>query len=283
MIAAFQSFFMDSLQYAFMQQALIVAVVTGVVCALLSCLLVLKGWSLMGDAISHAILPGVVLASVIGLPLAIGAFISGLLCALATGYVRSNSRIKEDTALGIVFAGMFALGILMFTYIDTEQHLTHILFGNILGIEASQRIQVYVIGSLVSLVILLKWRDLMLFVFDPAHARVIGLPVRWIHYGLLVLLALTAVAAIQAVGVVLVVAMLIAPGITAQMVCRRFGRMMIVATLASVFSGVFGVLISFHADVSTSACIVLIQALLFVIALLWQRFSVLYRFRQTAD
>ncbi|MBV7434882.1 metal ABC transporter permease [Cardiobacteriaceae bacterium TAE3-ERU3] len=278
-----QSFFTAPLHYTFMQQALVIAVIVGIVCALLSCFLVLKGWSLMGDAISHAILPGVVLASIAGLPLSIGAFVSGLLCALATGYVRSNSRIKEDTALGIVFAGMFALGILMFTYIDTEQHLTHILFGNILGIEKADRIQVYVIGAVVSAVILLKWRDLMLFVFDEAHARVAGLPVKWLHYGLLILLALTSVAAIQAVGVVLVVAMLIAPGITAQLVCRRFGRMMIVACAVSVFSGVFGVLLSFHADASTSACIVLTQAALFVVALIWQRFSVIYRFRQTAS
>lgn len=276
-----QSFFATPLHYTFMQQALVIAVIVGIVCALLSCFLVLKGWSLMGDAISHAILPGVVLASIAGLPLSIGAFVSGLLCALATGYVRSNSRIKEDTALGIVFAGMFALGILMFTYIDTEQHLTHILFGNILGIEKADRIQVYVIGAVVSAVILLKWRDLTLFVFDEAHARVAGLPVKWLHYGLLILLALTSVAAIQAVGVVLVVAMLIAPGITAQLICRRFGRMMIVACSVSVFSGVFGVLLSFHADASTSACIVLTQAALFVVALIWQRFSVIYRFRQT--
>lgn len=279
---SFNELFISPLQYAFMQQALMVAVVVGLVCALLSCLLVLKGWSLMGDAISHAILPGVVLASIIGIPLAIGAFVSGLFCALATGYVRSHSRIKEDTALGIIFAGMFALGILLFTYIDTEQHLTHILFGNILGIEYAERMQVYIIGAIVALIILFKWRDLALFVFDSAHARVAGLPVQWLHYGLLILLALTSVAAIQAIGVVLVVAMLIAPGITAQMVCRRFGWMLVVASCASIFSAVFGVFLSFHADVSTSACIVLTQATLFVVALIWQRLTVIYRFRQTA-
>lgn len=269
------------LQYEFMQQALLMAVLVGVVCALLSCFLVLKGWSLMGDAISHAILPGVVLASVAGLPLSIGAFFSGLLCALATGYIHSNSRIREDTVLGIVFAGMFALGILMFASMDTEQHLSHILFGNILGIERSDVWQVCVISALVIVVIALKWRDLLLFVFDSAHARVAGLPVRMLHYGLLVLLALTSVAAIQAVGVVLVVAMLIAPGITAQLLCRRFATMLLVASAVSVCAGVCGVLLSFHADASTSACIVLIQAVLFILALIWQRLGVVYRFRQT--
>ncbi|UJF24645.1 metal ABC transporter permease [Suttonella sp. R2A3] len=270
------------LKYGFMQQALLVAVVVGVVCALLSCFLVLRGWSLMGDAISHAILPGVVLASVVGLPLSVGAFFSGLLCALTTGYIHSNSRVREDTVLGIIFAGMFALGILMFTSMDTEQHLSHILFGNILGIERDDLWQVLIISGFVITVMALKWRDLLLFIFDPSHARIAGLPTRWLHYGLLVLLALTSVAAIQAVGVVLVVAMLIAPGITAQLVCRRFGWMLVVACAVSVCAGVLGVILSFHFDASTSACIVLTQAALFVLALIWQRLSVIYRFRQTA-
>lgn len=124
--------------FPFMQKALITALVTGTVCAILSCFLILKGWSLMGDAISHAVLPGIVIAFVIGIPLSIGAFMSGIFCAVATGYLKENSRIKEDTVMGIVFSGMFAFGLVLFARIDTDQHLTHILFGNILGITTTE-------------------------------------------------------------------------------------------------------------------------------------------------
>ncbi len=270
-------FFTIPLQYPFMQRALIIAIIIAVVCALLSCLLVLKGWSLMGDAISHAILPGVVLASATGIPLTIGAFISGLFCALATGYVHESSRLKEDTALGIVFAGMFAIGLLLFHAVDTgNQHIMHILFGNILGIEDTERWQVYIISALVFGILVVKWRDFSLYVFDEQQARVSGLPVSYLKNGLLVLLALTSVAAIQAVGVVLVVAMLIGPGITAQVLCKRFSTLLITACLVSIFSSAFGVLISYHIDGSTGACIVLTQAALFTLALIGKQTHTLY-------
>lgn len=195
--------------FPFMQKALVTAIVTGTVCAILSCFLVLKGWSLMGDAISHAVLPGIIIASVLGIPLAIGAFASGLFCAVATGYLKENSRIKEDTVMGIVFSGMFAIGLVMFAKIDTEQHLTHILFGDILGITNSEFKQILLFAGITIAIILLKRKDFMLYCFDPNQARVIGLPVKLIHYGLLSLLALTIVASLQAVGIILVIAMLI--------------------------------------------------------------------------
>ncbi|CND79261.1 iron/manganese ABC transporter permease subunit YfeD [Yersinia kristensenii] len=255
--------------YPFMQRAIVAAIITGVVCAVLSCYLVLKGWSLMGDAISHAVLPGIVLAFWLGIPLVIGAFISGIFCAVATGYLKENSRVKEDTVMGIVFSGMFAFGLVLFSRMDTDQHLSHILFGNMLGISLAELKQTLWIAGFTLLVVLLKRKDFMLYCFDPNHARVIGLPVKLLHYGLLCLLALTIVASLQAVGVILVIAMLISPGIIAFMVCRSFDQMLVVATLASVLSCVLGTLISFHIDGATGPCIVIIQALFFVIALIY--------------
>ncbi|WP_442801038.1 metal ABC transporter permease [Serratia rubidaea] len=263
--------------YPFMQRAIIAAIVTGVVCAVLSCYLVLKGWSLMGDAISHAVLPGIVVAFVTGIPLAIGAFLSGIFCALATGYLKEHSRVKEDTVMGIVFSGMFAFGLVLFSRVDTDQHLSHILFGNMLGITDGELRQTLWIAGITLAVVLLKRKDFMLYCFDPSHARAVGLPVKLLHYGLLCLLALTIVAALQAVGVILVIAMLIAPGIIAFLLCRSFDRMLLVAIVASVFSCVLGTLISFQIDGATGPCIVLVQAVLFVLVLLYSRWRTLRR------
>ncbi|WP_213990632.1 metal ABC transporter permease [Sodalis sp. dw_96] len=256
----------EPLGFPFMQRAMFAAIATGVVCAILSCFLVLKGWSLMGDAISHGVLPGIILAYSAGLPIVIGAFGSGMICALATGYIKDHCRVKEDTVMGIVLSGMFALGLVLFSHIDSDQHLSHILFGNVLGITLAELRQVLLIAGAVSLVILVKRRDLMLYCFDPAQARVLGLPVKTLHYGLLCLLALTIVAALQAVGVILVIAMLIAPGITASLLARRFDGMLLAAVLVSIFSCVTGTLISFYIDAATGPCIVIVQALLFVAA-----------------
>lgn len=254
------------LSLPFMQRALLTAMISGTVCAILSCYLVLKGWSLMGDAISHAVLPGVVLAYIVGAPLVVGAFASGLLCAVTTGYIKDHCRIKEDTVMGIVFSGMFAIGLVMFSRIESDQHLSHILFGNVLGVTAAEFWQCLVISVLVSVVMLVKRKDLLLYCFDPAQARVIGLRVKWLHYGLLSMLALTIVAALQAVGIVLVVAMLITPGITALMLCRNFGAMLVCAVISALFSAFAGTLASFWLDAATGPCIVLIQAALFVLA-----------------
>lgn len=271
-------------RFEFMLNAMLISMLIAVPAALLSCFLVLKGWSLMGDAISHAVLPGIVLAFVMGIPLIIGAFVSGLFCAFATGYLKEHSRIKEDTVMGIVFSGMFALGLVLFTRIDTDQHLTHILFGNILGITRAELYQTMVIAGLTIVVLMIKYKDFMLYCFDPNQARVIGLPVRLLHYGLLSLLALTIVAALQAVGIILVIAMLISPGIIAFLLCRSFGKMIMVAVAVSVSSSYIGTVVSFHIDGATGACIVLVQALYFVIALIYNqlRLSALKRHRQIA-
>lgn len=256
------------LAYPFMQRALAVSVLVAAVCAVLSCYLVLKGWSLMGDAISHAVLPGIVLAYMVGLPLAIGAFVAGLACALFTGYLKENSRVKEDTVMGIVFSGMFGFGLVIFTKVETDQHLLHILFGNVLGVSVRDLVETAIVAGGTLAIVLLKRRDLLLYCFDPNHARSIGLPVRVLHYGLLVLLSLTIVASLKAVGIILVIAMLIAPGATAYLLTDSFERMLAIATAVATVSAVVGTILSFHIDAATGACIVLVQAGAFMLAFL---------------
>jgi ABC-type Mn2+/Zn2+ transport system permease subunit len=246
-----------------------VGTLVGLVCAVLSCFLVLKGWSLMGDAISHAVLPGIVVAYVLGIPLAIGAFASGLFCAVGTGFIKTHSRIKEDTVMGVVFTGLFALGLVMFTKVETDQHLNHILFGSLLGIPRTQVIQTVVAGGFALLVTLLLRKDLLLFCFDPSHARSIGLNTAVLNYVLLSLVALTIVAALQAVGIILVVAMLVTPGCVGFLLADRFGPMLLIAAGSAVSSCLVGIYISFFLNGSTGACIVLAQAAWFVAALLW--------------
>lgn len=266
------SWIIEPFQYPFMMRALWAGLAVGSVCAILSCYLVLKGWSLMGDAISHAVLPGIVVAYVAGIALPIGAFVSGLACALLTGYIKENSRVKEDTVMGIVFSGMFALGLVMFAKVETDQHLLHILFGNMLGISDFEFWQTVIISVVVFSVMVLFRHDFLLYCFDKSHARVAGLPVTLLHYGLLIMLALTIVATIQAVGVIMVVAMLVSPGITAFVLTKKFTNMLTIALSVSIGSTLAGTLISFHIDGATSACIVLVQAFCFIVALSFAKF-----------
>jgi len=268
-IAGIWNFVVTPLSYGVMQRALLIAVLTGAVCAVLSCYLVLKGWSLMGDAVSHAVLPGIVLAYVLGLPLAVGAFAAGLFCAVAIGWLKENSRVKEDTVMGIVFSGLFGLGLVLFTKVETDQHLLHVLFGNMLGVTTRDLVETAIVAGITLAAVLVKRRDLLLYCFDPRHARAVGLKVEWLHYGLLMLLSLTIVASLKAVGVILVVAMLVAPGATAFLLTRRFDRMLMIAAAVAISSSVLGTLVSFHINGATGPCIVLIQAGLFVLALLW--------------
>jgi manganese/iron transport system permease protein len=272
------------LSYPFMQRALVVSLLVGAVCAVLSCYLVLKGWSLMGDAISHAVLPGIVIAFVLGLPLALGAFAAGLACAVLTGYIKENSRVKEDTVMGIVFSGMFGFGLVLFTKVETDQHLLHVLFGNMLGVTVRDLVETAIIAGATLLAVLVKRRDLLLYAFDPQHARAIGLPVRLIHHSLLILLSLTIVASLKAVGIILVVAMLVAPGAIAYLLSDSFDRMLIIAAIVAVGASVIGTLVSFHIDGATGPCIVLIQTVVFVLAFLFApKRGVLARARPAAE
>jgi manganese/iron transport system permease protein len=261
--------FLEPMQYPFMRDALMVGALVAAMCAVLSCYLILKGWSLMGDAVSHAVLPGIVIAYIAGLPLAAGAFAAGMFCAVSTGFIKQNSRIKEDTVMGVVFTGLFAFGLVLFSRTTSDMHLDHILVGNILGITKSQFWQTLWLGGVVLGVTLILRRDLLLICFDPGQARALALPDRFLNYLLLALLSLAIVVSLQTVGIILVVAMLVTPGSIAHLWTDRFDRMLLVAVSAAVSSTVAGVFVSFHIDASTAACIVLIQALLFVASLLF--------------
>jgi ABC-type Mn2+/Zn2+ transport system permease subunit len=260
---------LEPFQFPFMVDAMIVGVSVGAVCAVLSCYLVLKGWSLMGDAISHAVLPGIVIAYAIGVPLAIGAFASGLLCAVLTGFIKANSRVKEDTVMGVVFTGLFAFGLVLFTKVKSDLHLDHILFGNILGLEPGDLRDTLIVAGLTLVAILALRRDLLLYCFDPGHARTIGLRTVVLYYLLLSLLAVTIVVSLKAVGIILVIAMLVTPGCIGYLLTDRFNRMLVIATTSAVGSSFFGVYISFFLNASTGACIVLLQAAIFLLALLF--------------
>lgn len=255
-------------QFPFMQQAFIIALLVAVPTALLSSFLVLKGWSLMGDAISHAVLPGVVIAYMVGLPFSVGAFAAGMFTAIATGFLKENSRIKEDTVMGVVFSGMFALGLVLYTKVQSDVHLDHILFGNMLGVTWSDILETGIIATLVVIAIIIKGRDLLLFSFDPQHAGAIGLPVRWLHYGLLIVLSLTIVSALQAVGIILVIAQLVAPGATAFLLSRKFSIMTTLATIISISCSLTGVYLSFFVNSAPAPTIVLLMSLLFILAFL---------------
>ena len=263
------SFFSEPLAFEFMQRALIVSVIIAVPCALLSCYLVLKGWALMGDAVSHSVLPGVVLAYITGIPLLIGAFCAGMFCALATGFLTENSRVKQDTIMGVVFSGMFGLGLVLYTSVQTEVHLDHILFGDILGIEQPDMVQAIAIACLTSFVLILLRKDFLMHAFDPSHAIAIGLRTHALHYGLLVLLALTIVATLKAAGLILAIAFLISPGATAFLLARRFPAMMVFSVLIATGCSVMGVLLSFHLDSAPAPTIVVLMTLVFITAFLF--------------
>ncbi len=252
--------------FPFMQKAFLVSILVAVPMALLSCYVVLKGWSLMGDAIAHAVFPGVVFAYLLNIPFIIGAFAAGMFCAVSTGWLKENSRVKEDTILGIVFSGMFALGVVIYLKIETDVHLDHILYGNMLGISMQDLLTVLIIGVVVTAFLLIKRLDLLAHAFDAQHSQAIGLPVSLLHYGLLSVISLTVVGALTSVGLILSIAYLVAPGAIAYLLTRRFTSMLLVSVMVSVFSSILGVYGSFFMDSATAPTIVLTMALLFIIA-----------------
>ena len=253
-------------QFPFMQNAFLIALLVAVPTALLSCYLVLKGWALMGDAVSHAVLPGIVLAYIVGIPLLVGAFIAGMFCAIATGFLSQNSRVKQDTVMGVVFSGMFALGIVLYVSIETEAHLDHILFGNLLGVDADELITTGIISAVVAAAVLLRWKDLLLHSFDPAQAQASGLNVNVLHYGLLAGLSLTIVATLTAAGLILAIGLLIAPGAIAFLLVRKFSTMLIVAVAINAVSMIAGVYASFFLDSAPAPTIILVQTAIFIAA-----------------
>ncbi len=256
-------------EFPFMRNALLISVLVAVPTAMLSCFLVLKGWSLMGDAISHAVFPGVVISYIAGLPFAVGAFAAGMSCALLTGYLKENSRIKQDTVMGVVFSGMFGFGLVLYTKIESDVHLDHILFGDMLGIGWPDILQTGLIALVTTGILAVKWRDFLLHAFDPAQAKAVGLRVNWLHYGLLALLSLTIVGALKAVGLILAIAMLIAPGAIAFLITRTMGRMLTVAVIVATVASFCGVYLSFFIDSAPAPTIVLLMSVIFIFAFVW--------------
>ena len=254
-------------QYDYMLKAILVSGVIGGVCGFLSCFVTLKGWSLMGDALSHAVVPGVAIAYYIGWPFAAGAFLTGLLAAGGMGFVKAKTRLREDAVIGVVFTAFFALGLWLISRFPSEVDLQTIIFGNVLGISDRDIVQVLIISAATVLVLGIKWRDLLLFCFDPSQARALGLNITMLHALLLALLSATAVAALQTVGAVLVVAMLVTPGATAYLLTDRFGRMIGIAVAMGIVTSLVGAYASYFFDGSTGGCIVTLQSALFMVAL----------------
>lgn len=267
--AAVWNWIIEPLQLGFMIRALWVSSFVGTVCAVLSCYITLKGWSLMGDAVSHAVVPGVVVAYALGLPFSLGAFVFGFGATVAIGYVKAQTRLKEDAVIGVIFTGFFAFGLVLATKIPSNIDLFHILFGNVLGISQADIIQTLVAGILTLAIILFRRKDLLLFCFDPNHAKAIGLNTQLMYYTLLSVLALTIVTALQTAGIVLVVAMLVTPGSTAYLLSDRFDRMLLISVASSVLSCLSGTYLSYHLDASTGGCIVVMMTFFFTLAMLF--------------
>ena len=255
--------------YDYMLRAIWVSALIGGTCGFLSSFVTLKGWSLMGDALSHAVVPGVAVAYILGLPFALGAFVAGLLAAGTMAFIKARSRIREDATIGIVFTAYFALGLLLISLFPARVDLKVILLGNILGISDPDIAQVIAISAVTLLVLSLKWKDLMLFCFDPNQARTLGLRPALLHVILLSLLAATAVAALQAVGACLVMAMLVTPGATAYLLTDRFGKMLWLSSGMGVATSLVGAYASYYFDGATGGCVVTLQTLVFLMAFIF--------------
>lgn len=259
--------------FDFMINAFLIISIISFPTALLSCYLVLKGWSLMGDAISHAVLPGIVIAYIIKIPLIIGAFFAGLLCSIISGFIYKNSRIKQDTVLGIVFSGMFGLGIILITKIPTNVHLDHILFGNILGISSGDMILNGFISVLVAIILIIKRKDLMLYSFDEVQANALGLRINLLNYLLLSMISLTVVSTLSSVGLILSIGLLITPGATVFLITKEFEKMLFFSVLITCLSGLFGVYLSFFIDSAPAPTVIMVLTIIFLITLLFSIFK----------
>jgi manganese/iron transport system permease protein len=265
---------LEPFQFSFMQQAFILVIFIAIPTALLSCFLVLKGWSLMGDAISHSILPGVIIAYIMTIPYVIGAFIAAIFCAIATGFIKEHSRLKEDTVMGVVFSSFFALGLVMMSKIESGVHLDHILFGDMLGLSWQNIIESAFISVAVIVFLTMKTKDLVVYIFDNQHAKVIGLSTRFLHYSLLIILSLTIVAALKVVGMILVISLLIAPGAIAYLLTKKFSHMLFIAVITSTSCSLLGVYLSFFIDSAPAPTIIMVMTLLFMSVFSYQQLSI---------
>lgn len=261
----------EPLQYSFMQRSLVIAVLVGIVCAIVGSYLMVQRLALLGDAISHSVLPGLAIAFMIGADIFVGAFIAGVLSTVVITFIRTRSPIKEDAAMGIVFSAFFALGITLITIIqkDNKIDLNHFLFGNILGVTAEEVRNTAIISAVVVTVVLLLYKELLFYTFDPLGAQAAGLPVNLLNFGLMVLIALTIVASLTAVGVILVLALLITPGATAYLLVKRLNQMMILGAAIGIVASISGMYISYFFNLPSGPAIVLVTSGFFTLALLF--------------
>ncbi len=274
------SFVADPLSHEFMRKALMMSSLVAAVCGFLSSYLTLKGWALMGDAVSHSVMPGVVVAYALGLPFSLGAFIFGVGSVALIGFVKQKSRVKEDTVIGLVFTGFFALGIVLVSKIKSNIDLHSILFGSPLGISLSDVKQTVLISLLVVVLLSIFRKDLILYCFDPRHAKTVGINVSFLHYLLLTCLSLAAVVGLQSVGIVLVVAMLITPGATAYLLTDKFDNITIFSVISAIVSSLLGIYLSFWFDLETGGSIVLVQTFIFLFAFLFAPRYGIFKFKK---
>ena len=261
---------LEPLQYDFIVRAMLAAVIVGVVCSILGVYVVLRGMAFLGDAMAHTILPGVAAAYLLGLPLAIGALVMGVLTALGIGFLTERTTLKEDAAIGVIFAGFFALGVAMLSASgDYSIDLAHFLFGNLLGVTAGDLILTAVLGLVVLALVFLFYKEFLVLSFDPLLAETLRLPTRFLHYLLLLLIAVTVVIALQVVGVALMLAILVTPAATASFLTRRLPSMMLVSAILGVISAVTGVYASYYLNIATGPAVVLVATLIFLVVLGW--------------
>ncbi|HEO8788625.1 TPA: metal ABC transporter permease [Staphylococcus aureus] len=259
--------------YQFLNRALITSIIVGIVCGTVGSLIVLRGLSLMGDAMSHAVLPGVALSFLFGIPMFVGALITGMIASIFIAYITSSSKTKPDAAIGISFTAFLASGIIIISLINTTTDLYHILFGNLLAITNSAFLTTIVIGSIVLILIIIFYRPLMISTFDPTFSRMSGLNTTLLHYFVMLLLSLVTVASIQTVGIILVVALLITPASTAFLISKKLYSMMIIASLISVISSIVGLYYSYIYNIPSGATIVLCTFVIYIITLFFTKFT----------
>jgi manganese/iron transport system permease protein len=257
---------LEPFSYGYMTNAIWVSALVGAVCAFLSSYLMLKGWSLIGDALSHSIVPGVAGAYMLGLPFSLGAFLAGGLAALSMLFLRSRSGLKEDAVIGLIFTSFFGLGLFMVSLRPMAVSVQTITMGNILAISPSDTLQLAIIGGVSLVVLLAKWRDLLAVFFDEAHARSIGLNPELLHIVFFTLLAACTVAAMQTVGAFLVIALVVTPGATAYLLTDRFTRLIVVSVAIGTITCAVGAYISYFLNGATGGVIVTLQTLVFVLA-----------------
>lgn len=271
-------FFHDLMVYTFLQKAFVTSIMVGIICGVIGSFIVLRGMALMGDAISHAVLPGVAISYMLGINFFYGAVVTGVLTALGIGFISQNSRIKNDSSIGLVFSAMFALGIILITAAQSATDLTQILFGNVLSVRTSDMMITLIVGAVVLLAVFLFYKELLISSFDETMAAAYGLKVRMIHYGIMVLLTLVTVASLQTVGVILVVAMLITPAVTAYLLTNRLSTMICLAAFFGAVSSVIGLYISFLYNLPSGPIIVLVATAIFsLIFLLSPKQGVIWR------